>query len=182
MDSAEKGRLSILHGTPGVGNNSLRRIMAEFSDLEAFFSAPRSTLERFLPPAAVEAFIERCRGLDPLSIGEMMNSQAVDIVVLGEERYPAALKNIPNPPQLLYCRGQVELGQGPGVAIVGSRKATPVWAQSGPGVGLSIGGKGLDHHQRTGPGNRQPGSPWCPGSWRHHHQCAGKRHKYRLPA
>ena len=143
MDSAEKGRLSILHGTPGVGNNSLRRIMAEFSDLEAFFSAPRSTLERFLPPAAVEAFIERCRGLDPLSIGEMMNSQAVDIVVLGEERYPAALKNIPNPPQLLYCRGQVELGQGPGVAIVGSRKATQYGRKVARELAYQLAEKGL---------------------------------------
>jgi len=53
-----------------------------------------------------------------------MNSQAVDIVLLGEERYPACLKNIPNPPLLLYCRGQVELAQRQGVAIVGSRKAT----------------------------------------------------------
>jgi DNA processing protein len=73
----------------------------------------------------------------------MMNSQAVDIVVLGEERYPAALKNIPNPPQLLYCRGQVELGQGPGVAIVGSRKATQYGRKVARELAYQLAEKGL---------------------------------------
>lgn len=124
MDSAEKGRLSILHGTPGLGNRLLAGLMASFGSCQAIFQASNSVLQGLLPSAVAAAFGERRNCLDPIQIGREMDEMGVDIIVLGEARYPLSLQHIPNPPYLLYVCGKVQLGQEPGLAVVGSRRAT----------------------------------------------------------
>lgn len=47
------------------------------------------------------------------------------LLTLEDPRYPALLREIPDPPQLLFARGRLELLQAEAVAIVGSRNATP---------------------------------------------------------
>jgi DNA processing protein len=49
----------------------------------------------------------------------------VHIVVRGEPEYPALLHEVPDPPALLYVRGQVDpVADSAAIAIVGSRKCT----------------------------------------------------------
>lgn len=124
MDILEKGRLSILHGTPGLGHIALARIMAQFKPCTPFYEAGYPELQCFLSATVAQAFMERRRRLDPLLLGCEMDRQGVEIVCYGEEQYPSWLTYIPNPPQLLYYRGRLELAQGSCLAIVGSRAAT----------------------------------------------------------
>lgn len=44
--------------------------------------------------------------------------------------YPKRLKEISNPPMVLYCKGRIELLQEPGIAVVGTRRSSPYgrWA------------------------------------------------------
>ncbi len=51
----------------------------------------------------------------------------IDAAVLfwNDRKYPPRLRELPDPPLLLYLKGDVSLLTSPGVAIVGSRKATP---------------------------------------------------------
>ena len=58
-----------------------------------------------------------------------MNS-AIKRVRFGEKDYPRLLKQIANPPEELYYRGDIALASGLSVAIVGTRKATRygIWA------------------------------------------------------
>ena len=53
------------------------------------------------------------------------NRGALDILCIGDARYPALLSATPDPPPILFCRGDQELLARPCVAIVGSRKALP---------------------------------------------------------
>jgi DNA processing protein len=48
----------------------------------------------------------------------------VDLITLSNPVYPPALKEIPDPPQLLYVRGSLELADRLSLAIVGSRRCT----------------------------------------------------------
>jgi len=48
-----------------------------------------------------------------------------DIICFDDQRYPAQLKEISNPPLLLYVQGDISLLTTPQVAIVGSRNSTP---------------------------------------------------------
>jgi len=48
-----------------------------------------------------------------------------EILALGDEEYPAGLAQINNPPPYLFVRGNRDLLARPGVAVVGTRSATP---------------------------------------------------------
>lgn len=52
------------------------------------------------------------------------------IVCHGDAGYPDLLREIADPPPLLYARGNIELLQNPQIAIVGSRLCTPGGAQT----------------------------------------------------
>lgn len=124
MDILEKGRWAILHGTAGVGNKALERIIGLYRPLRLFFEAPPEEVGRFLPAAAAQSFLVRRRNLDPLLLGQEMEAEGTEIVLHGDEYYPPLLTHIPNPPQILYYRGQIGLVRGSCIAVVGSRKAT----------------------------------------------------------
>ena len=61
-------------------------------------------------------------GLDE-AVEQAMGYGAEIITVLGEN-YPERLKNIPNPPTVLYCIGDTKLLDTKAVAVVGSRKSS----------------------------------------------------------
>ena len=52
------------------------------------------------------------------------------IVCCKDNAYPELLKQIPDPPVLLYARGDITLLRKPQIAIVGSRRCTPGGAQN----------------------------------------------------
>ncbi len=55
---------------------------------------------------------------------EWLDTTGAAVICLGEERYPAQLAAIPDPPPLLFVRGAVSALSTPQVAIVGSRRAS----------------------------------------------------------
>ncbi len=50
--------------------------------------------------------------------------EGVDILTRNDSRYPDRLREIFDPPDVLYCKGKLEVLQKPSVAVVGSRKPT----------------------------------------------------------
>ncbi len=48
--------------------------------------------------------------------------QGVEFICIFDEQFPAALKEIPDPPLLLFYRGNLSLLQNPLIAVVGARK------------------------------------------------------------
>src|SRR5207245_4576147 len=57
--------------------------------------------------------------------GKFVASANATTLALADERYPAWLRAIHDPPDLLYCDGCLGEGDRQAVAIVGSRQATP---------------------------------------------------------
>lgn len=55
---------------------------------------------------------------------ELMASHGVQAVTMDEPSYPHLLKLIPDPPPLLYIRGELEREDALGLGIVGSRRCT----------------------------------------------------------
>jgi len=82
------------------------------------------------------------------------------ILTLDDRRYPEILRAIADPPAILQARGRIESLQGPLVAVVGARRATPYGltaagllardlADSGVGV-VSGGARGIDSAAHKG--------------------------------
>lgn len=74
-----------------------------------------------------------------------VRDQGMHILSMADERYPQALKQVPDAPHVLYAKGRLELMQMPAVGIVGSRdcsaygaKVTQLFARELSQSGLCI--------------------------------------------
>lgn len=115
-------RLSL---TPGLGDESFRRLLVAFGSPEAIVSASVRDLVRVVPHK-VASDIERGPSPESMAcVAAWLEDEANAIVTLGDVRYPRILLEIHDPPPLLYIKGRAELLNGPALAIVGSRHATP---------------------------------------------------------
>lgn len=109
---------------PGVGGESRRQLLKTFGLPDAVFAAGAGPLR-----AAVGATLaERLLGHDcdaeidaALAWADLPDNH---IVTLADAAYPQALLAAADPPVLLYAKGQVDLLNRPGLAVVGSRNAT----------------------------------------------------------
>ena len=63
--------------------------------------------------------------VDPLACLDRYRELEIDVVVLGDPRYPRRLLHDPEPPFLLFSRGNFDALDAPTVAIVGTRRSTP---------------------------------------------------------
>lgn len=76
---------------------------------------------------------------------EIADQQNVQVIGLDSEQYPKLLKEISCPPPVLYCKGNLDLLDSLQLAVVGSRKATPLakqtcfqWSKSLAEAGITI--------------------------------------------
>ncbi|NLP37912.1 MAG: DNA-protecting protein DprA [Firmicutes bacterium] len=80
--------------------------------------------EAGLPPKVVDTILREREKIDPFRELERCHSLGVQVLTLKDATYPALLKEIHDPPPVLYYRGQIEVLNSFAVAVVGSRKAT----------------------------------------------------------
>jgi DNA processing protein len=64
-------------------------------------------------------------------------------IALADERYPAWLRAIPDPPAVLHCEGRIEPRDRQAVAIVGARRATPYGLQATETLARELSGAGF---------------------------------------
>ena len=123
----DKGRLRAylrLHLADGVGAVTFKRLVENFGDVETAAKA-RGQWQRVegIGPKTAEAMeaVTDTQIDDELKAAEQVGA---DIIVLEDERYPAALAAIHDPPPLLYVRGRLEKADALAFGVVGSRHCT----------------------------------------------------------
>jgi len=114
-------RLSL---TPGLGSESLRRLLADFGSPEPILAASRAQLARHVGDAVAAAIKQADTDAALVTVAAWLEDSANHVVTLADSTYPAQLLQIADPPPLLYVKGRVELLSRQSVAIVGSRNAT----------------------------------------------------------
>jgi len=116
-----------LQRTHGVGNALYRALIETFGDAQAVFSAARGALNR-VPGMSAQALEAITRGPDDAllaSDSEWLRADGNCVIAIGDERFPALLNEISDPPALLFVRGDPTLLLRPQIAVVGSRNPTP---------------------------------------------------------
>ncbi|MGA6958911.1 MAG: DNA-processing protein DprA [Candidatus Acidiferrales bacterium] len=124
--------------TPGLGARMAGKLLTALGSPDRIFSASLTELEAQRLPAAVAQAIHTRQ---PLSAAakELAQAQAAGIRLLtwDEPEYPQRLREIYDPPPLLYVRGNIELLNRHQISIVGSRRPTPTgikWLNGYPGT------------------------------------------------
>ncbi len=103
----------------------IRRVLKSFPSVHEVFEARRSDLEGLRLKTGIAESLTNGRALEEAQKElEKIWGKAYTLLTLEEPEYPEYLKEIFDPPLVLYCTGQTEAFENPAVAIVGSRKPT----------------------------------------------------------
>ncbi len=116
-----------LNLTPGIGSTLMRRLLDRFNTPEAVFHAPMKELSKIEGLGEKVAQEIRKGPLEKVVERELSLLREVGgrVITLKDEEYPKRLKDIYDPPALLYVRGALKKEDEFAISIVGSRKTTP---------------------------------------------------------
>jgi DNA processing protein len=130
--------------TPGLGARMAGKLLGEFGSPDAIFSASLTALEAQRLPAAVAQALHSRRPLSDAA-KELAQVQAAGCRLLtwDEPEYPARLKEIYDPPPLLYVRGNVGLLNRHLISIVGARRPSLYGNQMAERLGKDLADRGL---------------------------------------
>jgi DNA processing protein len=130
--------------TPGLGARTAGKLLREFGSPDAIFNASLMALEGHRLPAAVAQALHSRRPLSDAA-KELAQVQAAGCRLLtwDEPEYPARLREIYDPPPLLYVRGNVELLNRHTISVVGARRPTPYGNQMAERLSKDLADRGL---------------------------------------
>jgi len=133
-----------LHLIPGLGPRRSVPLVEKFRSPQAVFRASRSELAAMgLPSSVVSTISSGVTFEEAVQQVEEMRRHEVDLVPLLDPRYPELLRQIPDPPLVLYVKGNVELLQGPSIGVVGTRRPTPYGMAATERLAADLAGTGL---------------------------------------
>lgn len=124
----------------GMGDKTKAVLLSHFEDPEAIYFAAEPEFEGFeeLSAAAVESLADKSL-LDAEEILEQCQQKKIHILTFQDAAYPARLKNIPDPPMVLYYRGTVPaFDELPVIGVVGTRKASAYGLTTAKRMGYQI--------------------------------------------
>jgi len=110
---------------PGLGSQAFRSLLSAFGLPTQVLAATRSQLGRVVSQALVELILDRSRSPFVEKALQWATQSRHSILTLADSQYPKQLLEIPDPPAILYVSGETGFLSSPGLAIVGSRNATP---------------------------------------------------------
>ena len=112
--------------TPGLGPTRARRIVEHFGNVEAVFRASLTELEATGMLAASAQALGTGKSLE-LAQEEKVRAVAAgaQIIAIDDPPYPFQLKEIYDPPLILYVRGAADILSQAGIAVIGTRHPTP---------------------------------------------------------
>ena len=114
----------------GIGTRKAGRLVEVFRTPQAIFRASRSELEAAgLSPAAAQSISSGCAFEEAAQQHEKVVKVGAELVPIVDPRYPPQLRDIFDPPPLLYARGRVELLQNLMIGVVGTRRPTAYGTQ-----------------------------------------------------
>lgn len=122
----EKIAIWTLAGINGLGAAGVKRIVNHFGSAANVFDLDEGQLKA--SNLFTKSMIGQLREKrDGQAMGELLKKSTppgAGFVSISEQGYPEKLKNINDPPPYLYFKGDLDVFDGPSLAIVGSRRPT----------------------------------------------------------
>lgn len=110
-----------------IDSKFIKRLFDYFGDIEKAFNCNLKELENIdgLSVKKAENFIKLRDKVDVDKVFANVETKGINFLTLEDEKYPNMLKNIENPPAVLYYKGKLfECNLEKTLAVVGSRKAS----------------------------------------------------------
>lgn len=130
MDTTELSYWLATLYLPGLGPRTVKQWLTQFPDLRSIFTATR---DEQLAKGLSSKMITAMQHLDWRQIeADLAWAQKSHhhLLTLTDEAYPTLLKEISDPPLVLFVRGDKTILSLPQIAVVGARNATPMGLQN----------------------------------------------------
>ena len=110
---------------PGLGTRTAGKLIERFRTPMAVFRASRTEIEAAGASGGVaQSIASGCTFDEAVEQQEKMNQIGAVAIPIGHPHYPPLLRDIFDPPILLFARGRVELLQSHLLGVVGTRRPT----------------------------------------------------------
>ena len=141
-DLIDTVRLSLVDG---VGPRIRRRLLDRFGDPATVLAAAPSELREVegVGPKLTERIIRAGDEIDAEGEIAFCRSQGIAILTETHAEYPRALREIPDPPGLLFVRGTLKPADALGIGIVGTRHGTAYGLRQAERLAASLARAGL---------------------------------------
>ncbi|RLD02250.1 MAG: DNA-protecting protein DprA [Chloroflexi bacterium] len=128
----------------GIGAVRLRGLLDFFGDAQSAWEAtPEDLRLAGLSPAIVKRFIHTRENVDLQKIWDNIAEKNIRVMNWEDADYPARLREIAQPPPILYLKGEILEEDAWAVAIVGTRRVTAYGRQVTEEIATYLAQKGI---------------------------------------
>ena len=116
----------LLSMVSGIGPRMRQLLLERFGAAGAILDAPIGQLTEVqgIGPKTAANIRDARQALDPDHEMDLCRENNIDIIAIDDPRYPRSLREIPDPPSILFVDGTFEPHDALSIAIVGSRHCT----------------------------------------------------------
>lgn len=109
----------------GLGSRRIRQLFDKLQSMKSAWGASAEVL-KYVPgfdPELISRFIEKRRSMEPWKVLDKLRATGIQAWPVNDPRYPIALRNIYDPPALLYVNGNVRQNDFEfAIGLIGTRK------------------------------------------------------------
>ena len=128
----------------GIGPARFRLLLDHFGDPKCAWQAPPRELRAAgLSEKVTENLIQVRSNEDIYAIWDRLAAENITLLTWLDDNYPRRLKEIDQPPPVLYVRGEVTPADEWAVAVVGTRRITSYGRQVAEEVAVFLAGQGV---------------------------------------
>ncbi|MCS6875687.1 MAG: DNA-protecting protein DprA [Aquificaceae bacterium] len=110
----------LLKAIKGLGEVSIKKLWLNLGSVESILSVGYDDCKSLIGEEKTKAFFKKSLTFNPEEVVKLVEKEGINWLTLDEEKYPHILKEIEDPPPVLFYRG--ELKPIPMVGVVGTRK------------------------------------------------------------
>ena len=135
-----------IHLIPGLGNIAFKNLLERFESPEHVFQAGLSDLMTVdgVRQKVARKILSREYTADPEKVLKQVEKRKARIILYSDPDYPMALRQIHDPPMVLYIQGKEIPNNLSNIAIVGSRNPTPYGLKAAEKIGQGLARRGLN--------------------------------------
>lgn len=126
ISQEERAHRAALYEVDGIGPARMQVLLNYFGSAKSVWMAKKTKLlEVGLSQVTVEELVGHKKRIDPGQHLKALAKLEIRVLVYEDEEYPEKLREIDNPPRVLFVRGRFDASDHRSLAVVGTRKPTP---------------------------------------------------------
>ncbi len=144
LSQEELAHWLVVSQIPGIGPARFRLLRYYFHDdlITAWKSSAQEWKRAGVDQRTIQSFLQWRSKITPLQELQRLTRMRIRALTIRDLEYPALLKQVPLPPQVLYLRGHLTEADGFTLAIVGTRRITTYGVQTTEKLAFAL----AEHH------------------------------------